>query len=113
MTVNKLIWALIGTAAFGLQTGLSDGRMDTIELVGFVGMLLATLGVWIVPNTSLLQAAKTWVTALVVGTGVLAPLLADGFQASSDLWPVVIGVLTAAGVYVVPNRPALNAGNGA
>lgn len=107
MTINKLIWALVGATAFGLQGGLSDGHLDTVELIGFVGMLLTALGTWIVPNTPVLEKAKTWVAALVVGTGVLVPHLVDGWQISADLWPVVIAVLTSAGVYVVPNRSQL------
>lgn len=109
MTIGKLVAALVGAIVYGLQGALSDNTMSTEELVGLIAMLLTAVGTWIVPNTSVLQAAKTWLAALVVGAGVLVPALADGWQSNTDLWPVLIAVLTAAGVYVVPNRPAVTA----
>lgn len=105
MTFKKLIAAIVGTVAFGLQTALSDGTMTTAELIGFIAMILTVIGTWIVPNTSILAAAKTWLAALVVGSGVLIPALVDGWQTNVDLWPIVISVLTAAGVYVAPDAP--------
>ena len=105
MTIKKLLAAVVGAVAFGLQTALSDNLMTTAELIGFIAMLLTVVGTWIVPNTSVLQAAKTWLAALVVGSGVLVPAIADGWQTNADLWPVVIAVLTAAGVYVLPGAP--------
>jgi hypothetical protein len=105
MTIKKLIAAIVGAVAFGLQTALSDGHMSTEELIGFIAMLFTVVGTWIVPNTSVLAAAKTWLAALVVGAGVLVPALVDGWQTNTDLWPIVIAVLTAAGVYVAPGAP--------
>jgi hypothetical protein len=105
MTIKKLLAAVVGAVAYGLQTALSDNVMTTAELIGFIAMLLTVVGTWIVPNTSVLQAAKTWLAALVVGSGVLIPALVDGWQTNVDLWPVVISILTAAGVYVLPGAP--------
>jgi hypothetical protein len=105
MTIKKLLAALAGAVAYFLQTALSDNTMTTAELIGFIAMLFTVVGTWIVPNTSVLQAAKTWLAALVVGSGVLIPALVDGWQTNIDLWPVVISVLTAAGVYVLPGAP--------
>jgi hypothetical protein len=104
----KLLWALGGTLAYGLQTSLSGG-LSGPEIAGLVAMLLTALGTWLIPNTPQLATAKTWVAALVVGAGVLGPGLADGWQPDTDLWPVLIAVLTAAGVYVLP-KPDTNQG---
>lgn len=105
MTIKKLLAAVVGAVAFGLQTALSDNHMSTEELIGFIAMLMTVVGTWIIPNTSVLAAAKTWLAALVVGAGVLAPALVDGWQTNVDLWPIVISVLTAAGVFVAPGAP--------
>lgn len=103
MNYTKLIWALAGTVALGLQGALSDGSMSVEEWVTVAAAALAALGTWLMPNTPLLTAAKTWVNALVLGAGVLVPLLTDGIS-GQEVWTVVIAVLTAAGVYAVPNR---------
>jgi hypothetical protein len=103
MTVNKLIWALVGTVALGLQGALTDGSMSTEEWVTVGAAAFAALGTWLVPNTPTLAAAKTWVNALVLGAGVLVPLLAHGVT-GQEVWTVVIAVLTAAGVYRLPNK---------
>jgi hypothetical protein len=105
MTIKKLLAAIVGAVAFGLQTALSDNNFSTEELIGFIAMILTVVGTWIVPNTSVLQAAKTWLASLVIGAGVLVPQIADGWQTNADLWPVLIAVLTAAGVYVMPGAP--------
>jgi len=101
MNIRKLLWAIAGTLAYGLQAALSDDHLSTMEVTGLTGMVLAAFGTWLIPNTPLLAAAKTWVVALVIGTGVLEPLLADGLQVS-DAWPTLIAILTAAGVYQMP-----------
>jgi positive regulator of sigma E activity len=102
MSVNKLLFALAGTLALGLQGALTDSVMTTEEWVTVGAALLAAFGTWLVPNTPVLATAKTWVNALVLGAGVLVPLLADGVS-GHEVWTVVIAVLTAAGVYAVPN----------
>lgn len=102
MTVNKLLFALAGTIALGLQGALTDGVMTAEEWVTVGAALLAAVGTWLVPNTPALNTAKTWVNALVLGAGVLVPLLAGGVS-GHEVWTVVIAVLTAAGVYAVPN----------
>jgi hypothetical protein len=73
-----------------------------IEWVGLVSFLLATLGTFIMPNTTLLKTAKLWVHALVIGAGVLVLQLADGWQTNLDLGPVALSILAAAGVYFLP-----------
>lgn len=105
MDFKKLLVALVGAVVFGLQGALSDNNMSTAELIGLISLGLTAIGTWIVPNTSVLTAAKTWLAALVVGAGVLVPALVDGWQTNADLWPIVIAVLTAAGVYVAPGAP--------
>lgn len=103
MTVNKLLWALVGTVALGLQGALTDGSMSVEEYVTVGAAGLAAVGTWLMPNTRALAAAKTWVNALVLGAGVLVPLLVGGVD-GQEVWTVVIAVLTAAGVYAVPNK---------
>ena len=102
MSVNKLLFALLGTVALGLQGALTDGSMSVEEYVTVGAAALAALGTWVVPNTPALTTAKTWVNAVVLGAGVLVPLLAGGVS-GQEVWTVVIAVLTAAGVYAVPN----------
>jgi hypothetical protein len=106
MTVKKLAVAVVGALVLGLQQYLDDNVLTSVEWVLLIGMLLAALSTWLVPNTPALATAKTWVEAIVAGTALLATLLPDGFQ-QQDVWPVLIAVLTAAGVYAVPNRPAV------
>lgn len=103
MTVNKLIAALVGALVFGLHTGLADDVMSLGDVVMTVSMVLAAVGTWLVPNTPTLATAKLWVSALVIGSGVLIPLLANGVT-TQEWIDVVIAVLTAAGVYFVPNK---------
>lgn len=102
MQYSKLMWALLGTVALGLQAALSDNTMSTEDWVTVVAAALAALGTWLIPNTPVLAAAKTWVNALVLGAGVLIPLLPDGLN-QHEVWTLVIAILTAAGVYLVPN----------
>jgi hypothetical protein len=103
MSVNKLLFALLGTVALGLQGALTDGSMSVEEWVTVGAAALAALGTWLMPNTPVLATAKVWVNALVLGAGVLVPLLAGGVD-GQEVWTVVIAVLTAAGVYAVPNK---------
>lgn len=104
MTVNKLLAALVGALFFGLEEYFNDNVLTGAEWVLIISMLIAAVATWLVPNTPRLATAKTWAEALVVGAGVLVPLMADGLQ-QQDLWPAGLAVLTAAGVYFVPNRP--------
>lgn len=103
MSVNKLVWAVLGTIAFGLQGAFTEGGVDLGEWVTIAAAALAALATWLVPNTATLAAAKTWVNAIVLGAGVVVPLLSGGLS-QQEIMVVIIAVLTAAGVYVVPNR---------
>jgi hypothetical protein len=105
MTKKKLIVALIGAIVYALYTGLADNNFSPVEIIGLVAMVCTVIGTWIVPNTTVLETAKTWLAALVIGAGILASAIADGWQFNLDFWPVVIGVLTAAGVYIAPGAP--------
>lgn len=105
MTYTKLIWAILGTIALGLQGALTDSSMSVEEYVTVGAAALAAVGTWLMPNTPALVAAKTWVSALVLGAGVLVPLLADGVT-GQEVWTVAIAVLTSAGVYRLPKEPA-------
>lgn len=100
MGYMKLVWAVAGALALALKGALVDGMsVEDYVVVGSAG--LAAVGTWLVPNTPTLAAAKLWVNALVLGAGVLVPLLAGGV--SGEEWmTVVIAVLTAAGVYLMP-----------
>lgn len=104
MTFNKLLWAVFMAIVLGLQRFLVDDVMSTVDWVELVSMLLAAVGTWLVPNTPALETAKTWVNALVVGAGVVLLQLADGWQTNVDLWPIIISIAAAAGVYVMPNK---------
>lgn len=103
MSIKKLWWALAGAVAVGLQEFLADNHMDSTETVTFVGLVLAAFGAWLLPNTPLLEAAKTWVHALVAGTAVLTPLLTGGVTVQEGI-TVAIAVMTTAGVYRLENE---------
>lgn len=103
MRYNKLVFAIVGAVAVAVQTALSaDGLMSTQDYVVVVAAALAAVGTWLVPNTPALETAKTWVNALVLAAGVAAPLVQDGLT-GTEWTTVVIALLTAAGVYIVPN----------
>lgn len=102
MNFTKLIWSILGTVALTLKTGLSDGGFDLTEQIALGALVLGTIGTWLIPNTPVLNAAKTWVNALSTGTALLATLVSGGLTGSEWL-DVVILVLTTAGVYTFPN----------
>jgi hypothetical protein len=64
--------------------------------------VMAAFGVFLFRNTPAFDYAKSWVSALVLGAGVLLPELKDGFT-TADLWPAIVVVATALGVLVLPN----------
>lgn len=103
MKYNKLVWAVLGTVALGLKAALADNTMSTEDYVTVAAAAVAAFGTWLVPNTEALATAKLWVNALVLGAGVLLPLLPEGIN-GQEVWTVVIAVLTAAGVFVAPNE---------
>jgi hypothetical protein len=103
MNYMKLLWAVAGAVALAVKGALADDGMSLEDYVTVGAAGLAALGTWLVPNTPALATAKTWVNALVLGSGVLVPLLLDGVTAQEWV-TVLISVLTAVGVYALPNR---------
>lgn len=103
MNYMKLVWALAGTVALGMQTSLSDGVLSLEDGLLVGSAALAAVGAWLVPNTPVLATAKLWVNAFVLGTGTLVTVLPDGVT-GQEWWTVGIAVLTAAGVWAVPNK---------
>ena len=101
MDYRKLMWAILGTVAVAVQGALTDGSFSVQEVVMTCGMVLAAVATWLVPNTPALMTAKTWVTALVIGAGVLEPIVIGGVT-TQEWVTVVLAVLTAAGVYAFP-----------
>lgn len=47
---------------------------------------------------------KFWVAWIAPIAAVVFPLLSDGYQ-PADFGLIVVGILTALGVYAVPNQP--------
>lgn len=97
----KLIGALVGTVVLALQTALLDSSVDAQDMVVVAAAGLASFGAWLVPSTTALKAVKTWVHALVIGAGVLGPVIAGGVT-PQEWMTVLVAVLTAAGVAVAP-----------
>ena len=93
----KLISALAGTVVLALQTALGDGSIDVQDIVVVSAAGLASFGAWLVPSTTALVAVKTWVHALVIGAGVLAPVLVGGVT-PQEWMTVLVAFLTAGGV---------------
>jgi hypothetical protein len=104
VSYNKLLWALLGTGALAVQTALSDDHWTSRELIELVAALLAAFGTWLMPNTTLLRTAKTWINALLMGLAVLVTFL-DGGVTGQEWMTIVLAVLTAAGVYAAPRAP--------
>lgn len=113
MKLNKLFVAILGAVVLAVQAGLQDSDISVSDWVTIGAAALAALGTWLVPNTPILASAKLWVNALVLGAGVVLPLLQDGGLTPQEWLTVLIAVLTAGGVYAVSNgespknRPAL------
>ena len=101
----KLAAAILGAVVFALQGALTDSSMSVAEWVVLGAAVLNVFGTWLVPETELLKAAKTWVNGLVLGAGVVVPLLPDGLT-QQEIWTVAIAVLTGAGVLAASNNPA-------
>jgi hypothetical protein len=103
MNIAKLLWSILGTGLFFLQTSLSDNDFSPFEQVSLGSLVLGTIATWLVPNTPALTTAKTWVNAASVGTALLATLLGGGLT-GQEWMSVLILVLTTAGVYTIPNK---------
>lgn len=101
MDYKKLIVAIAGVVAFGLQGALTDNGLSLEEGIVLGAAVLNAFGTWLLPNTAALATAKTWVNALVLGAGAVIPLLPGGIS-SQEVWTIVIAVGTAAGVFLVP-----------
>lgn len=111
MNINKLIVSIVGAVAVTIQAALVGDGISPAEWVTVGAAALAAVGTWLVPNTPTLATAKTWVNALVVAAGVLLPLMEGGIT-GHEWVTVVIAVLTAAGVYTVPNTAAARMDHG-
>lgn len=105
MNINKLIWAVVGAVAFGLHTGLSDGTWTSMEKIATLALVLGAFGAWLIPNTTLLATAKTWVSAITAGVGLVSVTIEGGLTGQEWLDALIL-VLTTAGVYVIPG-PAI------
>lgn len=106
MQFTKLWWSILGTVLFGLQAGLTDNSVSTEEYVVLGAAVLNNVGTWLIPNTPILNTAKTWVNALVLGSGVLVPLLPNGVTPQEWL-TFGIAVGTGAGVFLFENKRVL------
>jgi hypothetical protein len=103
MNLNKLIWAILGAVFLGAKGFLDDGHLDLSEDLQMVGLGLGAVYVWLIPNTSLLATAKTWVHALAAGLALLVTALPDGIT-GQEWWDVAIMIGTTAGVFAIPNQ---------
>ena len=103
MNYNKLLWSIVGTVVLGIQTGLSDGTFDLVEKIALGAVVLGTVGTWLIPNTPLLNTAKTWVNAISTGTALIATLADNGLTGQEWLTATIL-VLTTAGVYTIPKE---------
>lgn len=103
MKINKLLVAILGAVVLAVQAGLQDNALSVSDWVTIGAAALAALGTWLIPNTPALVTAKLWVNALVLGAGVVLPLLQDGGLTPQEWLTVLIAVLTAGGVYAIGN----------
>lgn len=104
MTIKKLLVALLGAVIYGVQTALSDGHLSPEEIIGIVALALGAFGTWLVPNTTVLTAAKAWVNGLLAGIAVLVVAIPGGID-GSEWFTIAIAVLTTAGVLAAPGAP--------
>lgn len=104
MNFNKLVWAVLGALFFGTKGFLDDGHLDIFETLTTVSLALGALETWLIPNTTLLAYAKTWVHASLAGMGILIMALPGGVT-GSEWYDVAIMIGTTAGVWAIPNMP--------
>lgn len=97
MKIGALVAALVGAIALYLKSALGDGGMTDQEWLHVVTLLVGSVGVWLIPNTTILATAKTWVMALGSGLVVLEAVFSGGIT-PAEWADVAIAVLTAAGV---------------
>jgi hypothetical protein len=104
MTAAKALAALLATALVALQTGMTDGGLSPQDVIVTISTVLGALGVYIVPNTPALSAAKTVVACLTAGF-VAAEVAISDYAITPHEWLTIgIAALGAVGVYAVRNE---------
>ncbi len=106
---NKLWLALFFAVALGVRQGfLDDDHFSPTDWVVTANGFLAVLATWRFPNTPVFRYVKSAAAALILGGGVLVPLLADGWQWQADLLPAILAVGEGLGVLAVKNAGTVN-----
>jgi hypothetical protein len=104
--MSKLIAALVGAALVVLTSALSDGHMTVVEDVQVAISVATACGVWITANVPAMTWAKTAIAALLAALNLVVTYLAAGPITGSEWANIGIAVLTALGVYAIPNKGA-------
>lgn len=106
--IRKFIVALVGAIALAVAYVATDETITTVEWVQVVIAVASAAQVWLTANVPSLGWAKT-LTAVVLGVAnVLVGAIIDGITLS-DVMTMIVAGMTAAGVYMVPNRPPAGA----
>jgi hypothetical protein len=97
MKIGALVAAIIGAVVLFLKEALGDGGLEQWEWLHIATILVGCVGVWLLPNTTVLKTAKTWVMALAAGLVVLESAITNGVT-PAELVDIGIVILTAAGI---------------
>ena len=100
---GKAVLAILGTIFTALVTALGDNHVSDSEWVNVAVLAVGTAAVFFGPNTQYARYTKTWLAALSAGLVALQSVITDGVS-QAELLQIGIAVLTAAGVYLVPNK---------
>lgn len=106
MRYLKFIAAVVGAILMTLSSAVTDGHVDKYEWVQVAIAVTTAIGVWMVANLPSFTYGKTLIAAVLVLLNGIVADLTSGISASEWL-NLAIAVLTALGVMVVPNRPAV------
>jgi hypothetical protein len=112
---NKTVVAAI-TLLVGWLSFVASSPSDTVtssEWVNLIAAIVTVVGVFVVSNSWLTPYAKTImaVLAALVGWCWLVVESASGPITTVEWTQLAVGLLTAAGVYAVANRPAVQPAN--
>lgn len=105
-TYTKAIVAVIAAGIAVLIPTLGDNTVDATELVNVVIAIVTAVGVYIVPNTTnpVLKTIVAFVgAALAALVNILGGVLGWADVSLADWLTVLLGGLSAIGVYVLPN----------
>ena len=105
MRYAKALVAVLGAVLMAVAAAMTDGRIGSDEWVQIAIAGATAASVWTAANVPSLPYAKTVIAVVLAVLNLLVAYISDGLT-PAEWVNLAIAALTAAGVYVVPNRPA-------